>query len=274
MLVQQSCPVVVKRSGAVVYAHCIDADTVLFFSSFSRSNKIVPEIYRAVIDNVVANVKVDFEEYGMEEEILTNLQAKWEAKLLETRVADFARAGSSSPKPESITDHKFERSSPSAGVSVPDVYSYRPDLMQQGGAVPRVPGMGPIGTNGYINGGVQPRYTLSSAQGETRVKMEPTDDALRLRGGSSTERGPKLEPNAAGLLPGDDVIDSDLDDSDDELRGDVEGADDDNDVDIVFCVYDKVQRVKNKWKTVFKDGMIHLNGKDYLFGKCNGEFEW
>ena len=32
----------------------------------------------------------------------------------------------------------------------------------------------------------------------------------------------------------------------------------------------KVQRVKNKWKTVFKDGMIHVNGKDYLFAKCNG----
>lgn len=38
----------------------------------------------------------------------------------------------------------------------------------------------------------------------------------------------------------------------------------------MFCVYDKVARVKNKWKTVFKDGMIHINGKDYLFTKCQG----
>ena len=87
-------------------------------------------------------------------------------------------------------------------------------------------------------------------------------------------------------MPGDEVIDSDLDDSDDELK---DGAEDDEegDIDIVFCVYDKVcrsarppdtvykadiqvQRVKNKWKTVFKDGMIHVNGKDYLFAKCNG----
>lgn len=80
----------------------------------------------------------------------------------------------------------------------------------------------------------------------------------------------KPEPNAAGLLPGDEVIDSDLDDSDDELAD--EGEDDEagGDVDIVFCVYDKVQRVKNKWKTVFKDGLIHVNGKDYLFAKCQG----
>lgn len=50
----------------------------------------------------------------------------------------------------------------------------------------------------------------------------------------------KPEPNAAGLLPGDEVIDSDLDDSDDELREDGEDGGEDGEVDIVFCVYDKV----------------------------------
>lgn len=28
--------------------------------------------------------------------------------------------------------------------------------------------------------------------------------------------------------------------------------------------------MKNKWKCVLKDGMIHVNGKDYLFAKCTG----
>jgi transcription initiation factor TFIIA large subunit len=50
----------------------------------------------------------------------------------------------------------------------------------------------------------------------------------------------KPEPNAQGLLPGDEVIDSDLDDSDDELRDDGDGGEEEGDVDIVFCVYDKV----------------------------------
>jgi hypothetical protein len=49
----------------------------------------------------------------------------------------------------------------------------------------------------------------------------------------------KPEPNAAGLMPGDEVINSDLDDSEGELDDDGEG-DDEADVDIVFCVYDKV----------------------------------
>lgn len=41
-------------------------------------------------------------------------------------------------------------------------------------------------------------------------------------------------------MPGDEVINSDLDDSEGELDDDGEG-DDEADVDIVFCVYDKVR---------------------------------
>lgn len=52
---------------------------------------------------------------------------------------------------------------------------------------------------------------------------------------------PKLEPNAAGLLPGDEVIDSDLDDSDDEAQGEADKEEDVAGMDIVFCVYDKVR---------------------------------
>jgi len=70
-----------------------------------------------------------------------------------------------------------------------------------------------------------------------------------------------------------EAINSDLDDSDSEEEEEAqeEGP---GDGDIVFCTYDKVARVKNKWKCILKDGMIHVNGKDYLFAKCTGEFEW
>ncbi|KAF8236039.1 TFIIA-domain-containing protein [Tricholoma matsutake] len=70
-----------------------------------------------------------------------------------------------------------------------------------------------------------------------------------------------------------EAINSDLDDSDTEGEEDAEEGTA-GETDIVFCTYDKVARVKNKWKCVLKDGMIHINGKDYLFAKCTGEFEW
>ena len=101
---------------------------------------------------------------------------------------------------------------------------------------------------------------------------------------------PSLPPPAASkdakAVADSEEINSDLDDSDSENEEEEqEGSV--GDTDIVFCTYDKVwmqsyslrgfvtdhllmqvARVKNKWKCVLKDGMIHVNGKDYLFAKC------
>lgn len=69
-----------------------------------------------------------------------------------------------------------------------------------------------------------------------------------------------------------DDINSDLDDdlesdkSDDE-DGDQEGQ-------IMLCLYDKVQRIKNKWKSNLKEGIANIDGKDYVFHKATGECEW
>ncbi|GAA5839869.1 hypothetical protein JCM3766R1_004706 [Sporobolomyces carnicolor] len=90
----------------------------------------------------------------------------------------------------------------------------------------------------------------------------------------------KMKQQEAGQGGGDDedAINSDLDSSEDELDEEQElagqGAGDDQGGDIVIALYEKVQRVKNKWKVTLKDGLISVNGKDYLFSKCNGEFEW
>lgn len=32
----------------------------------------------------------------------------------------------------------------------------------------------------------------------------------------------------------------------------------------------QVQRVKNKWKVVFRDGLVRVGGKEYLFSRCQG----
>lgn len=58
-----------------------------------------------------------------------------------------------------------------------------------------------------------------------------------------------------------DAINSDLDDPEDEL--DREETDEDaNQGEIMLCTYDKVQRVKNKWKCTLKDGVLTTGGKE------------
>ncbi|KAI8622496.1 transcription factor IIA, alpha/beta subunit, partial [Chytriomyces sp. MP71] len=81
--------------------------------------------------------------------------------------------------------------------------------------------------------------------------------------------------------PGDDDDDDDEDDveGNDNIGSDLDSNDDDDDsdpelTDMILCQYEKVNRTKNKWKCVFKDGIVHVNGKDYLFHKASADFEW
>lgn len=57
-----------------------------------------------------------------------------------------------------------------------------------------------------------------------------------------------------------DAINSDLDDPEDELNDDNEGEASVGQV--MLCTYDKVQRVKNKWKCTLKDGVLTTGGKE------------
>ncbi len=43
--------------------------------------------------------------------------------------------------------------------------------------------------------------------------------------------------------------------------------------DYLYAQYDKVHRVKNKWKCSFKDAILQINGKEYIFEKVVGELE-
>ena len=58
-----------------------------------------------------------------------------------------------------------------------------------------------------------------------------------------------------------DAINSDLDDPDDNIIE--EEPEDGRPQQIMLCTYDKVARVKNKWKCTLKDGVLTTGGKEY-----------
>ena len=57
-----------------------------------------------------------------------------------------------------------------------------------------------------------------------------------------------------------DAINSDLDDPDDDVVEETE--EDANTGELILCTYDKVQRVKNKWKCTLKDGILTTGSKE------------
>jgi len=43
---------------------------------------------------------------------------------------------------------------------------------------------------------------------------------------------------------------------------------------LIVCQYEKVSHSKNKWKLQLKDGIMHIEGRDYVFSKAVGEVDW
>lgn len=206
-------------------------------------------MYRTIIDDVINNVRQDFEEMGIEKEVLEELQRSWEAKIVATQVAEFEGAPALPP----AKSRSSKKPDPKSEVKSED---------QQG-------------NNGQASG------SSSNGSDQHRGKVARGDGSTDVGGAANSASGTtdaakkEEDDSAAGQkrkrISDDDEIGSDLDDSDDE---DLDGeADGDND-NMVLCLYEKVQRVRNRWKCVLKDGVASIDGRDYLFAKCNGEFEW
>eukprot|EP00123_Amoebidium_parasiticum_P011360 comp20674_c0_seq1/m.26848 comp20674_c0_seq1/g.26848 ORF comp20674_c0_seq1/g.26848 comp20674_c0_seq1/m.26848 type:complete len:348 (-) comp20674_c0_seq1:36-1079(-) len=148
-------------------------------------------------------------------------------------------------------------------------------------------------TNVYQQYNKQPQLPQTDGPADDTTQLSP-DDERRLadqmlarmcmereaarqpkKGNKTTSEIPQLDGvnvNASGRQYQDldsENLGSDLDEPDED------DGDEDSETDhLVLCQFDKVTRNKNKWKVVLKDGVMHLNNRDYVFHKANGDFEW
>ncbi|KAH9176795.1 transcription factor IIA alpha/beta subunit [Lactarius sanguifluus] len=259
------------------------------------SNKIVPGIYRRVIDDVIQSIKKDFDEYGVSEDVLADLQRKWEAKVIASHVAEFDPPPAQAPPqypphpmhvmPQhySPAHHAFVTQPPPAPGSLIKKEPLDSRYILSGPSRPPAPTATPVAAPA-------PAALPTKAPQPAQSQPQPQPPRIPQVDGPSSSSSDSSSPSPQQYAPhsshpslpqpsqgsaggvDDEAINSDLDDSDSEGEEDPEEGPGVSD--IVFCTYDKVARVKNKWKCILKDGMIHINGKDYLFAKCTGEFEW
>jgi transcription initiation factor TFIIA large subunit len=224
----------------------------------------VSMVYRSVVDDVIKNIKTEFLSEGISNEVLMELQQLWETKLFQTEsfaplglAEDFQQAyniGGYNYSGIEGTDLNILQAVPSSTPSTstpdiePDFGKPQPFLPPAAWSAPpfTVVRASPTTTNRPV-----PQYDggdddddddddgVSTGSSNTRVKTEGDDDA---------ELG-----------------------SEDDDEDENEEPDTDN---IILCQFEKVTRIKNKRKCTLKAGVMHLKGRDYLFNKANGEFEW
>ncbi|CAK5269702.1 unnamed protein product [Mycena citricolor] len=313
------------------------------------SNKIVPTVYRAILDDVEANIRSSFEDYGVGEDVLKTLMQSWQDKLQNSRVAEFIPEptpaaqvpsghlpypGGMALPPYAMPQRagpiatgnasgvKTEPGAPHMPYATPYAMPILPGPQIPGLTLP--PGTAPPSGLGILSSSLntaqlsalnqmmtQHMFQLPQVDGAHTDDDEDEDDYDEVVPGTaprsshpSLPPAPAPAPAVAGpsgssarpraLAPPapastskptstdpEDAINSDLDDSDTDNEGDGANGGDDaldgamgGEADVIFCTYDKVARVKNKWRCVLRDGIVHAKGKDYLFQRCTGEFEW
>ncbi|CAM9509063.1 unnamed protein product [Lampetra fluviatilis] len=158
---------------------------------------------------------------------------------------------------------------------------------------------GASGTVGQPGGAASQGTVIQQGQGTQHVRAAaaaPVVCAATTSGGSGST-GPSplvIQVDGAGDTSSDededDANDDDKDkddelgDEDDAVEEDPLNSEDDVSEDdpsdlfdtdnVVVCQYDKIHRSKNRWKFHLKDGIMNLNGKDYVFSKAVGDAEW
>jgi transcription initiation factor TFIIA large subunit len=234
-----------------------------------------------VIDEVIHSIRSDFTNQGVDEQVLTDLQAAWEKKLIEANVF---------PPAHTHTPTMF------INTPIPLLGNLNSGNMESRVNVMQIP---------YINRG--------SARMTQYTKTVPTATLPMIQGQASTST-PHIQPgiayfqneqadvqsnissqhhapvNASSMtLPKDatepvkespmksneneDELNSDLDSSLTSSSTDEEAPGDLNE-NIILCLYEKVNRTRNRWRASFKAGSLHLNGVDYAFNRQNAEFEF
>ncbi|TEB06337.1 hypothetical protein FA13DRAFT_1807176 [Coprinellus micaceus] len=278
-----------------------------FFLSQSLSLKSTALLF----DEVIASIKPEFDEYGVSEDILAELQHKWESKVIASHVAEFeppAQAPAAAPPPPHVqpTQHSYPQHPMHMNTDAPPFTPthYAAHMAAVATAATTAPGQPQVKAEPVDTRYMLPSYTLPPLPGPNVTAARPpvlpphpggqagvisfarpaqtqqsssaparpmlTDLQSRLMttespSPPSTAFAPRTmhpslpQPVTASQrqqTPVDsEAINSDLDDSDsdNEEEADEGGV---GESDIVFCTYDKVARVKNKWKCVLKDGMI------------------
>ncbi|XP_060772254.1 transcription initiation factor IIA subunit 1 [Neoarius graeffei] len=144
------------------------------------------------------------------------------------------------------------------------------------------------------------------AQGQTQTQTQPqTHTQTPAQPQTAAQQPQQQQPQAPMMLQVDGAGDTSSEDDEDEEDEYDEDEDEDKDKDggedgqveeeplnsgddvsdeedqelfdtenVVVCQYDKIHRSKNKWKFHLKDGIMNLNGRDFVFSKAIGDAEW
>lgn len=258
------------------------------------SNYETSKLYETIIEDVINDSRQDFEDSGIDELTLQDLRRIWCEKLTQSQVAKFSWDEVEFEDPNlghnigpGLAAQRISQplvsSHLNSGLELPNMlngselsYSAVANTNNIGIEIPHIQETDVDLTTGLM------LPNINQADGTFELTIE-TGDGVKMMDALKKKQKKKI-PQADGALGDDDDeddddifndsddINSDLDDGLDSDQSDDEDGDQEGQ--IMLCLYDKVQRIKSKWKSNLKEGIANIDGKDYVFQKATGESEW
>lgn len=145
------------------------------------------------------------------------------------------------------------------------------------------------------------KYPIAAPTSQVDLGLLPKFKSQKKAGGPANKKVPQVdgaddtsdEDEAEVGVDDEDLEDEDdeeleeeektnVDENDEEDEGEPLGSEDDIEDDgilfdtenVIVCQFDKISRQRTKWKFHLRDGIMSLNGKDYVFQKALGDAEW
>lgn len=266
----------------------------------------VKKIYLTVIDEVLSNVREAVLDEGYDEQLLSELKNMWESKLNASRALQAAddsganmndaatraplRLPTTAAKEQNIKN-EMDSATRSAFNALPSSYGGHSGQgssnHQNGNKKLHTPQLD--GTNDCVELKNMTKQLKKGKKVHITLQVDGVGDDSDIEDDEDDEIG---EVSIHGDEDDDDAEDDKANNDNSEYEGkeDTDPLNSDDDLtepgspdsnsdlfdtdNVIVCQYDKITRIKNRWKFHLKDGIMNINARDYLFSKANGDAEW
>ncbi|CUM63017.1 uncharacterized protein PRCAT00000579001 [Priceomyces carsonii] len=266
------------------------------------SNAETGKLYETIIEEVISDSRQDFEDSGIDESTLQDLKRIWCERLSHTQVAKFSWdeeefnnnydshviQSQQIPQSDSLTNGNLHLDGgdlelPMGSDSQLSYNTIQPDSSNSNIGI-QIPSIDPQPKSEYDSsstGLMLPR--INQSDGTFEFVLYTDSGAHFLKSFKQKKKQKKIINQVDGSDDDEDDEDDDIFNDSDDINSDLDDGlesdksdeeDGEQEGQIMLCLYDKVQRVKNKWKSSLKEGIANINGKDYVFQKATGESEW
>ena len=223
----------------------------------STRNEIT-DLYKLVIDDVMLKLQNDFENMGIDEGVLFELQETWESKLIETKALGTTEVEIPivNPLEGQITQLDGPLDDTVEDINGKDTYyEYEDEDVKKNEEKPI-------------------KHDAESDSDSQGVKDDYFDkEPIEHNKEDSTKMNDDQEKSSVKQP---DDLGSDLDSDNDSQKSTISDTKALQTLqnNFILCQYEKVSRTRNKWKCVLRDGIVHIDDYDYAFNRATAEFEW